>query len=463
MIRFPRKLLIRTCVIGAANVVLVFAALYLVDQARRQSRDPFMGQTLFIGAALQDVLADNVELDRVLKRIEHTWGAQVSVFAPDGRQLGTTSHGPPLPRGVEPGRERRWRPLGRVGPGLLEMVVPIGEEGEAATAVIVHEGPASHPLLDPKVLMPGILAVLSIVTAFLMARWLLQPLIELSAFARELGSGNLKVRLGPEKVSSLGSAATTFDEMADRLEALMRAQKELLANVSHELRTPLARIRVAMDLAAEGGAAEAAASLSEIGQDLVELERLVDDILVAARLELNADTAAAPRLHLDRLEAADLVADAEARFRSRHEGRTLRIDPPPPGTVLLADRMLLRRALDNLLDNAVRHSAVLSTVILGARMIPEGVAISVQDSGSGMPPRDLRRLFTPFFRADQSRDRHTGGLGLGLLLTKRIVEAHQGTIAVESAPGVGTTVRIVLPLLAAGSRGRLPAPAGHPS
>jgi len=116
--------------------------------------------------------------------------------------------------------------------------------------------------------------------------------------------------------------------------------------------------------------------------------------------------------------------------------------------VLAADRMLLRRALDNLLDNAAKHSESSTPVTLAARVDEQKLWIEVRDQGRGIAPDDLRNLFTPFFRADRSRARQTGGLGLGLLLARRIVEAHRGSLEIESAPQRGTVARVRVPLAA---------------
>jgi signal transduction histidine kinase len=233
-----------------------------------------------------------------------------------------------------------------------------------------------------------------------------------------------------------------FDEMAARIEALVRGQRELLANVSHELRTPLARIRVALDLAAEGSAEEAAAQLSGIAGDLAELERLTSDILASARLELSS---AQPPVRVERTSAREMVEDAAARFRAHYPDHPLRVENRCGDAQVDVDRMMLRRALDNLLSNAGKHGGPDEVALLAAAADGR-VTIEVRDRGAGIAPEDMDQLFTPFFRADRSRARQTGGLGLGLLLARRIVEAHRGTLEIESNPGEGTVARIRVPL-----------------
>jgi signal transduction histidine kinase len=302
--------------------------------------------------------------------------------------------------------------------------------------------PSPSRAVVPLVLILGLIGISAVLTA----AWLARPLSILSDAARALGAGNLASRANLRRSDELGDVAVAFNEMAERVGELIRAQRELLANVSHELRTPLARIRVALDLAAEGDAEQAAASLREIAGDLAELERLIGDILTSARFELASDTAspAQPPLRLAEVPAAELVEDAASRFRSSHPDRTLDVSDRSEGAVLSADRMLLRRALDNLLDNAAKHSGAAAPISLTAARSDGSVVLEVRDRGAGISPEDQKRLFTPFFRADKSRARQTGGLGLGLLLSKRIVEAHGGTLDLQSAPRAGTVVRIRL-------------------
>jgi signal transduction histidine kinase len=279
------------------------------------------------------------------------------------------------------------------------------------------------------------------ISAVLTAAWLGKPLAALSSAARRLGGGDLNARVELHRNDELGDLAIAFNEMAARVETLVRGQRELLANVSHELRTPLARIRVALDLAAEGSAEDAAKSLLGIAGDLAELERLTSDILTSARLELSTGQ---PPLRVERTAARELIAEAAERFRSAHPQRRLDVDDRAGEAAVEVDRMLLRRALDNLLDNAAKYST--AAVALCAAVKDGTVSIEIRDSGPGMSAGDMSSLFTPFFRADRSRARQTGGLGLGLLLSRRIVEAHGGSLEIESAPGQGTVARITVPL-----------------
>lgn len=245
----------------------------------------------------------------------------------------------------------------------------------------------------------------------------------------------------------LGAVARAFDEMAERVVGLLRAHTELIANVAHELRTPLARIRVALDLAAEGDAEVARESLAEIGEDLVELEGLVNDVLASARMELAGSASGAPPLHRGAVAPGEVVERAAERLRHAFPDRAVQVSIAPGLPTLVGDAALLRRALDNLLDNARKYSPPDSAIGLRASATPAAVVIEVVDRGEGIAAEDLERVFAPFFRADRSRARATGGVGLGLALSRRIVEAHGGTLVARSAPAEGTTFTMTLPLV----------------
>jgi two-component system, OmpR family, sensor kinase len=302
--------------------------------------------------------------------------------------------------------------------------------------------PAWAPLLT--FFASGILIVG--VGAWLSWRWMAQPLAELSKVARSLGSGDLKARAQLERNDELGELGRGFDEMAERIEGLVCTQKELLANVSHELRTPLARIRVAIDIANEGDAGAARSSLEEIALDLGELEGMIDDILTTTRMHLQSgshESAGFP-LRLGDVAPSSIVERASERFRARYPERGLRVSLAEALPEIHVDATLFRRVLDNLLDNAYKYSPHGSDIEIGVHGVGGAIVFEVVDRGMGITERDLPRVFEPFFRAERSRSRGTGGVGLGLTLARRIVEAHGGRIELSSDAGRGTRARVSL-------------------
>jgi signal transduction histidine kinase len=280
-----------------------------------------------------------------------------------------------------------------------------------------------------------------------MARSLNRPLRKMATAARAFGGGDFDARVGITRRDELGEVARAFDEMAAQVTELIRTEKELLANVSHELRTPLARIRVALDLAAEGDADVARESLADIAGDLQELEQLINDVLTAARLDLGSESKSAGVLPLkrERVDVHALLEQIAARFRAAHPNRSLHTDVADDLPDVEGDPVLLRRVVTNLLENAHRYTPDPDAAIDLAARADDAVTIQITDRGIGIAAADLPRVFTPFFRTDRSRTRETGGLGLGLALVKRIVEAHGGSVELRSVPNEGTRAEVSLP------------------
>lgn len=319
--------------------------------------------------------------------------------------------------------------------GLIIGVVDLSSDGPPQ--------PGLHYLLMPL----GLLLFFVAVAATLFARSLAKPIARLGEAAASFGAGDLEARTGLDRKDELGDLARVFDEMADRVTYLMRAQKKLLANVSHELSTPLARIRVALDIVDLQAAGSSEPELRSIAEDLAELEQLVANILMTARLDLEAGRAglASLPLNLEQAEARPIVDAAVTRFRRKSPTRRIEANIEQSLPAVTADRMLLRRVIDNLLDNARKYSDAETVVTLRVGRDEQSLSVEVEDQGIGISQADLDRIFTPFFRTDESRNRATGGVGLGLSLSRQIVEAHGGWMTIESEEDQGTLVRFLIP------------------
>ena len=180
----------------------------------------------------------------------------------------------------------------------------------------------------------------------------------------------------------------------------------------------------------------------------------MEDILATARMDLAAHRAPTgdPPLHVAAVPIEEIVACCVERLRHRYPQRCVEIEVALGLPQIMGEAVLLRRAIDNLLDNARKYSP--PDAVIGVRAAARGGAIVVEvvDSGEGIASEDLKQLFTPFFRADRSRSRATGGVGLGLTLSRRIAEAHGGSLGADSTVGIGTTMTLTLPLAGAGSR-----------
>lgn len=333
------------------------------------------------------------------------------VTVPHGDGGPPPGHGGPPPGQVGP-------PPERAGPPRDEL--PVGPLATLAVAVAV--------------LAAG---------AYLTARWLVRPLRQLTDTTRALAAGELGARSGVSRDDELGELARRLDDMGARIVQMLQHERELLANVAHELRTPLARIGVALDLANEGDSERARASLAEIAIDVGELEVLVDDILTALRYDVTSG--ASMPLRRQPIGAAEIATAAAQRMRGRHPDRPLVVELADGLPAIDVDPALFRRALDNLLDNAHKYTPDrLAAITLSATVTDATVTFAVEDPGIGIATGDLPNVYQPFFRAERSRAKETGGVGLGLTLAKRIVTAHSGTIELTSVSGRGTRAAITI-------------------
>ncbi len=377
-------------------------------------------------------------LEPELTRIRDGFGLEATVYDAKGALLASSAEPPLEPASASDLRRIADGPRHVERRGFAMAALLPGGRGHVVITGAPREGLALRAAL-----LIGVVLLVLAVGSIPLARGITSPLERLTEAARALGDGDLTARAGVRAPGEVGELAAAFDEMAGRLERLVRGEKELLANVSHELRTPMARIRLALALAEEGDVARARKALAEIGDDLGELERLVEEILAAARLDL-AGAGGLP-LHRAPLDARALVEDAAARFRARHEARVLDLTVAEPLPAPAADAALLRRLLGNLLDNAAKYSDAAAPVTLSARAEGGALVLEVRDRGIGVADEDLPRLFTPFFRTDRSRARGTGGVGLGLALARRIAEAHGGQVTAARGPEAGMVFRVTLP------------------
>ena len=259
-------------------------------------------------------------------------------------------------------------------------------------------------------------------------RRLTKRLEALQSGVQRWGAGDLAARVPEDGDDEVADLARRFNAAAQRIETLLRSHKSLLANASHELRTPLTRIRMALAL---GGEATSPAARFEIERNIAELDQLIEEILLASRLDATQAELGAP----ENLDLAGLVAEECA-----HTGADLDVAPGTDSNMDGVPR-LLQRAVRNLLQNARRHGAGEVT----ARLASQGdtLVLRVEDRGPGVPPQLRERIFEPFYRLPGASERE-GGVGLGLALVRTIAERHGGSVHCEAREGGGA--RFVLTL-----------------
>lgn len=383
-------------------------------------------------------------------------GRFVRVYDNTGRLLVDTSADaddgdprPPNPAGVAAALQRRsdlrWvdddedhlrllsEPL--VRGGAVVGVVEVGKESEVDETL----GLALRLIL----LAAPLVLVVAAASGVWLAGRALAPIDRITRTAAAIEERDLTQRISLRLPNDeVGRLATTFNAMLDRIETAFGRQRRFTADAAHELRTPLALMRSQIELALAQPRDPAAdrQTLEALEADVLRLTRLATALLALARSD-----ARGLELHPERLDLAELLELAAEQYASLAEeaGVTLRVEAEP--VALTADEDLLLQVLVNLLDNALRHSPAGTTITMGCR--PEGTEALfwVADEGDGIAPEHIPHVFERFYRAHPGRGRDTGGIGLGLSISRSIVEAHGGSINVESTPGAGATFTVRIP------------------
>lgn len=353
-------------------------------------------------------------------------------------EIRLTSEAPPpkTRHGKRPARtlERDGRKLRMIKSPRSPILVPVTVQGVEKWLIVRFPVDLEAP---PRRAGGGmvILAGIALLGAFIAARWTLRPLKTASDAMHQIAAGDLGHRL-PEGGDVTGQMGETFNRMAARVEGLVEDQRNLMAAVSHELRTPLARMRLQLELLSDTGADPS--RIRDIEAEISEVDGLVEELLESARLDQGVLA-----LRLEDVDLLDLAAEALGSIDLGDRPIDLSI---PDGSHITADRRRLLRCLINLLSNAARYTSEEAEVSLSAAPDGDGVRLVVADRGEGVSEEALPRLFDPFFRAEASRSRVTGGLGLGLMLVQQIIEAHGGRIQAENRAGGGLSVTMWLPL-----------------
>jgi signal transduction histidine kinase len=280
-----------------------------------------------------------------------------------------------------------------------------------------------------------ILAAIALLS-WLLARDIVTPLRAVAAAVDRFGRGDLATRVSTTRRDEIGQLTRAYNEMAGRIETLLTAERRLLQDMSHELRSPLARLNIAIELARTADDRDAAAA--RLQKEVDRLTALVGSLLEVTRAEgdpaaRRSEAIGVEALLRDVAQTCQLEAEArQCRLVVRGEAsRTLHGDPE-----------LLRRAVENVVRNAIRYAPPHTDVELTTHDGPEGFVISVRDAGSGVPEELLPRLAQPFFRVEDARDfSPTGGVGLGLSIAHRAVELHRGRLVAENMhPGLRVTL-----------------------
>lgn len=265
-----------------------------------------------------------------------------------------------------------------------------------------------------------------------------------------LGVGDLSLnqtRRELHRNDEFGQLARDMDEMAARLQVSQQANRRLLRDVSHELRSPLARLRVALEIARNKDQSLVIDELNRIELESERLEQLIDEVLGLLR-----ESSGTQEMKTFRFDLAELLHDLVETVNYEISEDSQQIVLQQPSSMMLeADRELLWRAFENLLRNAIIHSGNSERIQISAKRVSEKeIQISVTDSGPGISEAHIGRVFEPFYRVDEARNRSSGGHGLGLAIAASAIRRHGGTISASNRQQGGLEVRVTLPVAGSG-------------
>jgi two-component system heavy metal sensor histidine kinase CusS len=449
--------------VGSSFVMLVAATVFLyvtLEVNLRHAQDQFLAEKVkVIRRLLAERTEEKEEWKWLREEVEETWAPRqyarvfARVLGPRGDYMAqspgmeslvaATRFPPPVDVNEEPaqgavrGEFRVMSARGEIGPDGSDL---------ATIQVALDTGPSSQWLAEYRrtlLLVLGLGLGGCAVAGYWLARTGLRPLRNISATVQRIRSSNLKERIDMRLPSELAALAMNFNSMLERLQDSFDRLQRFSADIAHELRTPVNNMRIEAEVAL--GKARSLSEYQEtLGSCLEEcgrLSRIIDSMLFIARSE-------DPRTHISK-EAVDVGAELE-RVRDFYEapageaGVELNVTCPP-GTAARLDRTLFQRAVGNLVSNALRYTPRGGRVELQARRDNGELRVDVTDTGAGIDPHDLPKIFDRFYRADRARSNAGGNVGLGLAIVRSIVTLHGGTISVDSAVNKGTKMSIRLP------------------
>jgi len=274
-----------------------------------------------------------------------------------------------------------------------------------------------------------------------LARSVAKPVNILRKASEQLADGDFKVRVKPEigkRKDELGQLAQTFDHMASKVESLISSQQQLFRDISHEIRTPLTRQKIAIELARD--ATTPKHLLTKIEKQNQVIEDLIESLLTLMQLDDSQ------KMHIEALDIAEIINAIVDEAELNINANRLVVSYRTQGDLqVLGDVSLLTRALENLLVNAIKFSPEQTEIQIYSEQKDQNIIITIQDEGQGIPEKDLKNILNAFYRADKSRNKSTGGFGLGLAIANKIIQQHDGQLYLENSTPRGLKVTIILP------------------
>jgi two-component system, OmpR family, sensor histidine kinase CpxA len=389
-------------------------------------------------------------LTAALQSTEKSSGVSATFFDENGQELSGRTAPPGTSELIARATESREIEFNFAGRDTIVARPVVSSKGQRYTYVAHIPRPPFQQGLQPLLFRLLVILVIGGVFCLWLSRYLTTPLLKLRRTTNELAEGNLGARVADKltkRRDEVGQLGRDFNVMAQRLESMVKAQQRLLGDISHELRSPLARLGVALGLARQRSGADANGALDRIERESDNLNEMISQLLELTRLESGTD----PRKRTE-VDLAALVRDVaeDADYEARSVNRSVRILSSDNCSINGVEE-LLRSAVENVVRNAVRFTPEGTAVEVALkRQNGSGdhfAVISVRDRGKGVPEEALEKIFRPFYRTEDARDRQSGGgAGLGLAITERAVRMHGGSVAASNAANGGLSVEMRLPL-----------------
>ncbi|MGS2717284.1 ATP-binding protein [Eionea flava] len=392
----------------------------------KQKVRPYLGKYLEYVRQDIGIPADYVKAAALAEKLNMT----IMIVDPRGRWSSDVRIQPIDPREIEQRFRRKGVRYGHAeieGTDYLVMT-------SAKTTFFFGLGHFKHERKHPRIIVPLILLLAVLLLLYYATHKLFHPILVIKEGVREIGAGNLAYRIDVKRHDELGVLAADVNAMAEQLEKILDAKRQLLLAVSHELRTPLTRANVAIEMLDDS------ALKKQLKQDIGEVGDLVSEILETERLSNNHQ--ALDKIDTDFVELCREVVDTLSAKNADH-AQSLRCDFSSASIMLSVDKTRIKLLLKNILSNALRYKK--QQVLLSVFVQDGHVIAQISDDGEGIANDVVEHLTEPFYRVDPARQRQTGGYGLGLYLCKVIAEAHGGQLVISSQEGVGTDVRVTLP------------------
>jgi signal transduction histidine kinase len=336
----------------------------------------------------------------------------------------------------------------------LQLSLVRGGLNETLGRVYINSDSIAEPYIAPflrlsesinrSLLLGGSLAIgIALLLTFVLSRRMTSPIGVLAKAARRLGHGDLSQRVRLQGEGEVAGLARAFNSMAAELEYAEQLRRNMVADVAHELRTPLSNIRGYLEAIRDGMIQPDAAAMNSLNEEVSLLSQLVNELQ-----ELSLVEAGELKLVYQVEDITNLIKQAVTPWQPQLMAGeiSLALDLPDNLPPVNIDWQRVNQVLHNILENAVAHTPRGGTVSVAASDKGKWVEVSVSDTGEGIPAEDLPHIFERFYRVDKSRARATGGSGLGLTIARRLVEAHGGTIAVQSKLGEGSRFSFTLPV-----------------